>query len=213
MRRVLASLLLVLLLLLPIYAHDWTAATARVERSLVRVTHPHDAGGEYVCTGFSINKRHSNILTAYHCIQMDLNDPDSPEAEHVYVDGQLAYVLAKWPDYDLVILSGTWRKPSLDYRQEPVRKGLPVAALGFAYGRVTDMLLTGVIAAPSADWGIPGPEGNWQTVDRPFIGGMSGGPIFDEFGDVVGVVQQADDWTGISRPLSEIVQLTKRYWD
>jgi S1-C subfamily serine protease len=211
--RIAAAAVLSLFLLSPISAQDWSLVTERVEASLVRVTHQGTLQkGQHICAGFVVNELRGNVLTAYHCL-LDTNQ-DTKESKlnpYFQVDGMPSYVVSEFPDDDIVIVAlPLLGKPSLDYRRKPLRKGLPVAALGFAYGLPTSTLLTGMIASPEADWGK---EGVWLTVDRHSIGGMSGGPMFDEEGRVVGVMQKTDDWTYISRPLSIVLKLTKKFWD
>lgn len=215
--RTVGALLLASLLTLPASAHDWTLVTERVERSLVRVTHTGvlQPGG-HVCAGFVIDAFRGHVLTAYHCLKDIKKGENGEELEvrinpYFQVDGIPSYVVKEWPDYDYVIVAlPILGKPSLDYRSKPVRKGLAVASLGFAYGLPTSTLLAGVVAAPEADWG---PHGRLLTIDRHSIGGMSGGPMFDEEGRVVGVTQQTDDMTYITRPLATLLKLTKKYWD
>lgn len=215
--RTVAALLLAAFLSLPASAHDWTVVTERVERSLVRVTHTGVLSkGQRTCAGFVIDDVRGHVLTAYHCLKDIKLDEKGEVLEtrinpYFQVDGLPSYVVKEWPDYDYVIIAlPILGKPSLDYRTKPVRKGLPVAALGFAYGLPTSTLLAGVVAAPEADWG---PHERLLTMDRHSIGGMSGGPMFDEEGRVVGVTQQTDDLTYVSRPLATLLKLTKKYWD
>lgn len=206
----LAALILVLIVSVVscLSAHDWSSVAAQVEESLVRVTFPCMAEkGDHVCAGFVIGDRY--VLTDYHCI-IETLDGEKVNPPKLYLDGFLVDVLQAFPDDDLVVLNYEGIKPPLDYRRKPIRKGAPVAALGFAYGLGTSTLLTGVIAAPAADWGK---EGRWVTVDRPLVGGMSGGPIFDEEGKVVAISQMTDDLTGTSRELSVILKRTKKYWN
>lgn len=203
------ALLSLLVLVSSLSAHDWSQVTARVERSLVRITHTvADQKGAYVCAGFVINRVKGYVLTAYHCLLAEEGGKANP---YFQVDGLPSYIIQEWPDDDFVVVNLLPAgKPSLDYRRKPIRKGLPVAALGHAYGLETSTLLVGAVASPEASWGE---NGLWLTVDRHSIGGMSGGPVFDEEGRVVGVTQQTDDRTYISRPLSVILELSKRYWD
>jgi len=219
MRRLAAILLLSILAILPLFAHDWSDVTARVERSLVAVTHKDNAGGKHVCGGFVIHAAKDYILTARHCIQnapeqkegeAEIPEKDWPETVVFDVDGVPSRVIARWPITDLVIVEGGRAKPSLDYRRKPLRKGLPVAVVGFGYGLGTSLLLTGTIAAPGAFWS----QGEiWLTLDFRSIGGMSGGPIFDVDGNVLGVMQRTDDVTSISRPFSTIIAQTGKFWD
>jgi S1-C subfamily serine protease len=197
-------------------AHDWSMVTERVEQSLVRITHrPASSKGQHVCAGFVIHELKGYVLTAEHCHRYTTQDENGEKVErinpYIQVDGTPSYVVRAWPDADLMVVALTpATKPSLDYRRKPIRKGLPVAALGHAYALMTSTLLVGVVAVPEANWDK---DGLWLTVDRHSIGGMSGGPLFDEEGRVLGIMQMTDDRTYTSRPLAQILALSKKFWD
>lgn len=205
--RIVLSLILALLLLVPTAAHDWSGVAYRVQESLVRLSYPTDDGGAYVCSGFSIDEKAALYLTAYHCVAY--NNGEGDPVKSFTVDDRPGHLVQYWKDADLAVVNGLTPKPALQYRNTPMLMGQEMAAIGYAYGLATTTLMTGNLASTYANWGK---EGFWTTSAFPFIGGMSGGPIFDMNGRVAGMVQKTDDVTGLSRPLLTIIRLTGKYW-
>jgi S1-C subfamily serine protease len=194
--RVLSSLLLSLLLCLPLQAQDWADVARKVERSLVHVS-----TDDSVCAGFVINQKRSYVLTAAHCI---LNETTHEQAVPT-VENMMAFVTFVDEDVDVAVLTMTAApRPALHPRRKGVSKGVPAAAIGFAYGMELSTIMAGQVGQIG---------GAWVFFNFPFIGGMSGGPIVDLDGKVISVTQRSDSITGIGRPIDQILGATGKFWE
>lgn len=163
----------------------------RVQASVVRVTGEMDVDtffgpmhGSYTCTGevIALNR----VLTAGHCI-----------GERILADGvPIKGVLASDAYYDLALLDVSTQKPFLTFRDEPVQRFEKVSALGYAFGFTQISVLDERVFLVNA---IPPDSGNLPKilVQPGYIGGMSGGPVVDANGQMVGIVQQTGDNIGL----------------
>lgn len=200
-------------------ARDWADTAAKVERSVVRLTdreimvdaltgEPHHVTG--VCTGFSINETYSYFFTAYHC----LNNGTTTD---LTIDGIPARLLYANQELDIAVITANLHKPAIHARAKALRKGEQIATLGHGYGLADTLFRAGYVANPSLDLSASrefGPEfvGHWLMFDTSYIAGMSGGPVFDLDGKVVGVVQRADGQSGFGVNMSTILGATAFYW-
>jgi len=190
----------------------WEQTTARVMRSLVHLDQPDDKGMSSTCTGFVINSGRALALTAYHCVAGEMP---------FTVDGQPSYIVDAKPELDLaVVVDEAERKPDLPRRRSDVRYGTAVGAVGYGYSLLSPIFKAGTVANPWVNFVAAGEDdkadaqkGPWVMTDFPFVAGMSGGPIYDIDGRVVGVVLRTDNLTGVTRPMDNIQSLTKKYWN
>lgn len=162
-------------------------AHATVRDSLVRVTGDLIEDGEkfgYVCTGFVIAPR--KVLTAAHCIQ-----EDTPV---VKVDGIAGLTIAIDEDLDLAVVLADTEKPALSFRGTPLVWMEHVFAAG--YGMGLDQPLFTEHDVMLFDNTLNGDAVPGTIFLHPFIGGMSGGPVFDANGLVVGIVQRGTVFIG-----------------
>lgn len=145
--------------------------------SLVRIT-ADTFGGQYVCTGFVIQP--NIILTAAHCLQPNL----SGDGEHVSIRGKDDF-------YDLALLLLKTTKPALSFRDTPVMESEGLIGIGYGDGWTIPIAIKEIVLVPNyapfrgASSGIIGKAG--------FVGGMSGGPVIDASGSVVGIIQRGLD--------------------
>lgn len=206
-RRLSVALLSLLLIPTIICARDWAETAARIEQSVVRLSHPdiivNPRTGDKIkatgiCSGFSIAEKDGYILTDYHCLH-------NGTADGLTVDGVPAQLLYANKTMDLAVVSADVHKPALRPSRVPLRKGDAVAALGHAYGFSDTLFRAGYVAHPRLD-------GKWLVFDTTYIGGMSGGPIFVMDGTVVGIVQQTDDNSGFGLTIQTVLNLTSVYW-
>jgi S1-C subfamily serine protease len=147
---------------------------AAIEPSLVKVQYVLPETNEtHVCAGFVINSEDRLILTARHCVE---------EGREHFVNGSQAEIV-KVSDSLAVVRGETPLGPSVKIRKRPLKRGEEVVGLGF--GLSIYMSSVGHVAVPLYKDGSV-----W--LDRLLNQGMSGGPVVDMNGEVIGISQLAD---------------------
>jgi hypothetical protein len=181
MKRTLATTLFAVLLLAPVAGtRDIITHTLT---SLVRVEFPVYEDGELTehpgtCTGFMVEPHHA--LTAAHCI---------PEDAGFTVDGEDSFVI-KQNDQFALVYAGT--KPILTLTTKLKVQDV-VMTFGFAWG---DMFIFQRQVAVIKDGDF--------AMDGPLAPGMSGGPVVNGAGKVIGINQSANTVIGIACGAGEI---------
>lgn len=179
MRTLLTLILAVNLLVFPFHKLSLVEGTLQ---SLVKVTF--DLGDEniHICTGFKVNP--VSILTAAHCVP--------PDHGEVYVDGVARQIVRQDEAFILLAVPQS-PVPALTIRTKPLLLTERVLAFGYGYG-VMEVLGRSVSGQSKGD----------ILLDGPLIGGMSGGPIVDLDGKVVGMTQASSDLISLGCGQDEI---------
>ena len=151
----------------------------RVSASIVSVTGITNDGNfdRYSCSGFVIAPHY--MMTAKHCIGVMMQ-----------ADGHVVTVIKVSDDLtDLAVIKADVERPALALIEEPLRLYQMAHALGYGGGigiiTPVDGKIEGYNYSPSKDF-APG-----LFVGIPYIPGMSGGPVVDDAGNVIGIVQQS----------------------
>jgi len=187
MRTVLHTLIVVSLLLLgcaskipPLSQPKPPNLAKDVAKAVVMVLQVDDQTGEvHTCTGFSVGPK--LILTAAHCVGM-FQVP-------VSVDGDIAGVMRVDRALDLALLTIPQFKPSLSIRPNPPTWGESVNGMGFGLG--LGLLVITQHRVELTQWLLNPGESPGIVYLNPFYPGMSGGPVYDGAGLVVGMVQKS----------------------
>jgi serine protease Do len=162
------TLLLALLLVVPSAPNK-----SVIERTIARTAEidwHQDDEHEGHCTGINVGIRW--VLTAEHCIP--------PKGVDVLVEHRLARVVKTDKRLDLALIATDWDLPIMELRKNAPAPGEVVLAIGYAWdeplfvlhryvGRVVDEAI---------------------FTDGTFIPGMSGGPVVDLDGKLVGMIQK-----------------------
>lgn len=150
--------------------------------TIITVNKDHRMG----CTGFVVDIQ--TVITAKHCIPI-------VDGDEVFVDGKLSRVVKS--NDELALLRIEPSKPPLDIRKEKANIGEYVWALGYAYGELAVY-----------ERNIAGVYEGWVLTNGKFTDGMSGGPVVDEDGNVVGLIQASDTERGYISSAKDIREFT-----
>lgn len=170
--------------------HPPASMEDRVASSLYRITGTAEVDTwmgprriNYSCTGFQIAP--DKIMTAAHCLGDDMK-----------ADGQPVKILAGDKYFDLALLEGGSNRPILQFRDKEVERWEALKSLGYGYGWNRLTVLDNKVILTRYKVVEDGPVG--IVVQGGYIGGMSGGPLVDLSGKVVGVVQRSNNQIGYS---------------
>jgi V8-like Glu-specific endopeptidase len=144
----------------------------RTSQSIAVVEWGDEEHGGY-CTGFSVGIVW--ILTAEHC---------APEGEDVLVDGAPAKVV-KRNDMLVLLQIEASRYQVLNVEKKRPKVGERTATVGFIYMMPEMTIYRNVAGYCQCEFG----EHENMLMDAPAGGGMSGAPVLNEKGDVVGLHQ------------------------
>ncbi len=190
-------------------AHDWGGTVALVQPSVVRLSYPIPATEKApervgVCSGFVISHidNSSVVMTAHHCLDPKLT-----------ANGYPVVVMLAHEEKGVAILRvPLLLRPVLRPNRSHLKQGHPAAAVGFAFSLGDVMSLPGYITHPSIDVHDTGQR--MLVTNACFIPGMSGGPIIDYSGRVIGLIESyhPDYCVGFSRPIDDIWELTRPFW-
>lgn len=173
MRRLVASVALALSLLIPVSAaNPWTVAYKTVKASTLFLEN---------CSAFMINATKRYALTAAHC-----------EEPKMTADGVLAYKVFIDKRKDLMVLRVNVDRPALKLAAQGVEVGDEVASMG--YGAVLEQPMFRIGNVSNVNLNIEELSGPYLMVDNHFVPGQSGGPIVNQRGEVVGIVQMTSDY-------------------
>lgn len=174
------------------------SASEIVQKSIVRITLTTPDDGAYICTGFSIGPR--KFMTAAHCTIPLHFFPGSVLA----VNGIRAFVLAESENVDLAVIIADLELPGLKVRLTPLSIGEDVHAMGYGYGFTMSLTTHHIVELLNyriSDEIYPG-----TVFLYPFMHGMSGGPVYDANGSVVGVIQRTTNEIGYGVNVATMIE-------
>lgn len=199
MRKAIAAALIALALVVPVKAAtDWSSIIAKAEKSIVYIS---SDGGS--CTGFVIDAVRKYVLTAAHCT-----------GEDIWLDLVAGKLVSKDTQKDLAVymvkdLEDS--RPAMVLSVDDPKIGHEVVSLGYGMGLERPFARKAMISDTKVV--ITGVEGGpFIGLDAAFVGGQSGGPVVNDKGEVVMIVQRASGTVGIGVGASVIRERTGRFW-
>lgn len=169
--KILASFSILILLLVSLAATPPAQPIHHVPLSMIRLASIYPGGEKQMrCSGFVVDASRGLAITAEHCI----------------VDNQIALLVDDLPSE--VVRTSEWLalvkvpsmvKPPLKIAKKRPDLSVPTWGLGWAFG-LKFLVLERAVA---------GYDGTDLVVGGAFIEGMSGGPVVNDRGEVVGVIQ------------------------
>ena len=129
-------------------------------------------------SGFFIDDD-GTLITNYHVIEY-ANSIEVQLGNAVYAVDKIVNFSEK---YDLAILKADIDENDFFDMENDVQKGEQVYAVGSALGELTDTMTSGIVSHPSRETGVI----ECIQTDAAISHGNSGGPLINQYGQVVGV--------------------------
>ncbi len=142
-----------------------------IQPSLVEIGYLTETEGKSYCAGFVVDAAKGWVLTAKHCVN------PAPEGQ-TYIGADVRPVLRSDELFALLSIP-VMKQPPLAIRAKRPAIGEAAVAVGYGFGLPT--MISGIVAAFNDDD---------LALDVGLIPGMSGGPMVDAYGEVIGVNQR-----------------------
>lgn len=174
----------------------WTPVAKKLHDAVVFIT---DVDGS--CSGFMIDTKKHLVLTAAHC-----------DGEKLLVDGTQAVKVYKDERKDLLVLRAySVDRPALALAKTAPDLGDEVASMGFGFGLERPMFRIAHVS--TINMNIEDLSGPFLVLDAQFIPGQSGGPVVNQAGEVISIVQRTGDGWGFGIPFETIKDKVERYFE
>jgi S1-C subfamily serine protease len=186
MKRFILVLIAATFALAPVTAASkWTVVADNLQKSVVFLEAFKDGEADGSCTGFIIDSEKHHVLTASHC-----------DSDKILADGTNTYKLFKDDRKDLMVLRASFIDgPALRLAAAPPDRGDEVASMGYGHGLDDPMFRVAHVSNVKME--IEGLSGPFNMVDSTFVPGQSGGPVVNDRGELVGIVQMLGNGFGI----------------
>ena len=165
-------------------------------------------------SGFFITKD-GYILTNYHVIE------GASTVKVTAYDGTTydAAVIGGDKDYDIAVIKveGTNFQPVVIGKSGSVQIGETVAAVGNPLGELTFSMSQGIVSCVNRAINVDGKPFNMIQVDCSINPGNSGGPLFNSYGEVIGIVSAkyssysntTVEGIGFAIPIDDVLAMVK----
>ena len=188
MKRLIATVVAAIFCLTPLSilgASKWTPIADRLAESVVFIELFAGTQAQGSCTGFIIDNTKHLVLTAAHC-----------DAEKILANGTVTYKMFKDERKDLLVLrANNIDGPEIALASNSLERGDEVASMGYGYGLEDPMFRVGHVSNIRME--IEGLSGPFVLIDSSFVPGMSGGPVVNDKGELVLIVQRTGEGFGI----------------
>ncbi len=180
-------------------AADWPTVADKVLLSLVTI----ESEGAH-CTGFVIDRVRGHVLTAAHCYTNE---------KTIYADHAPAAVVSLDAKRDLLVLRIVDAdRPALKLAAHNPRIGDAVASYGYGMALERPLFRTAIVSDDDTYIPTDNIGGPFVVIDAAFVGGQSGGPVVDQAGDVVMIVQRGTDRVGIGVGAATLQKQVGKYF-
>ena len=170
------------------------------------------AGSGFVLTEDGYIATNCHVIENASNVKVTLNDGTTYEAQIIGSDS----------DYDIAILKvdpgETKLKPVTIGTSAALKVGEDVSTIGNPLGQLTFSLAHGVVSCLNREINLEGMPFNMIQIDANINEGNSGGPLFNQYGEVVGIVTakttstgsgNAAEGLGFAIPIDDVLSMLK----
>ncbi len=148
------------------------------------------AGSGFILTADGYIATNAHVVSNATDVQVTLNDGSTYTAQVVGSDA----------DYDIAVLKvdpgETKLKPVVLGTTENLEVGEDVATIGNPLGELTFSMSRGIVSCLDREINLNGTPFNMIQIDTAINPGNSGGPLFNSYGEVVGIITAKTSSTG-----------------
>ena len=170
------------------------------------------AGSGFILTADGYIATNCHVIESADSVQVTLNDGATYQAQIIGSDA----------DYDVAILKvdpgETALKPVTVGASGALKVGEEVSTIGNPLGQLTFSMARGMVSCVNREINLSGTPFNMIQIDTSINPGNSGGPLFNSYGEVVGIVTakttsdgsgNAAEGLGFAIPIDDVLSMLK----